>query len=74
MASLPIEKTAKKMAKMVSKDLPVEPVGKEVVKAVRQRRGNGKMGNREIEQTARVAMKQAVKGMVEEAAKPRKRE
>lgn len=86
MASLPIGKTAKKMAKIVSKNLPVEPVVKEVVKAVRQRKGNGKMGNREIEQTVRVAMKQAVrdsvreatktlvKGMVEEAAKPRKRE
>lgn len=74
------------MATMVSKNLPVEPVVKEVVKAVRQRKGNGKMGTREIEQTARVAMKQAVrdsvkqatktvvKGTVEEAAKPRKRE
>jgi hypothetical protein len=83
-ASLPIAQTAKKMPKIVSKNLPVEPVLKELVKAVRQRKG--KMGNREIEQTVRVAMKQAVrdsvkeatktlvKGMVEEAAKPRKRE
>jgi len=74
------------MTRIASKNLPVEPVVKEVVKAVRQRKGIGKMGTREIEQTARVAMKQAVrdsvkeatktvvKGMVAEAAKPRKRE
>ena len=87
-ASLPIGKTAKKMAKIVSKNLPVEPVVKQVVKAVRQRkgRGNGKMDNREIEETVRVAVKHAVrdsvkeatksvvKGMVEEAARPAKGE
>ena len=88
MASLPIGKTAKKMAKIVSKNLPVDPVVKQVVKAVRQRKGkeNGKMDNREIEQTVRAAVKRAVrdsvkeatksvvKGMVEEAAKPAKSE
>jgi len=88
MASLPIGKTAKKMAKIVSKNLPFDPVVKEVVKAVRQRKGNGngKIDNREIEQTVRVAVKRAVrdsvkeatksvvKGMVEEAARPAKGE
>ena len=39
MASLPIGKTAKKMAAIVSRNLPVEPVVKELVKAVRQRKG-----------------------------------
>ena len=86
MASLPIGKTAKKMAKIVSRNLPVDPVVKQVAKAVRQRKGNGKIGAREIEQTVKVAVKRAVresvkeaaksvvKGMVEEAAKPVKRE
>ena len=60
MASLPIEKTAKKIAAIVSRNLPVEPVVKELVKAVRQRKGKGKMGNREIEQTVRVGMKQGL--------------
>jgi cardiolipin synthase len=84
MAGIPIGKTAKKMARIVSKNLPFDPVVKQVVKAVRQRKGNGKMGNREIEQTVRVAVKRAVKesvkeatksavkGMVEEVAKPAK--
>jgi len=84
MADLPIGKTAKKMARIVSKNLPVEPVVKQVVKAVRQRKGNGKMGSRQMEETVRVALKDAVKdsvkeatksvvkGMVEEAAKPAK--
>jgi cardiolipin synthase len=84
MAGIPIGKTAKKMAKIVSKNLPFDPVVKQVVKAVRQRKGNGKMGNQEIEQTVRVAVKRAVKesvkeptksavkGMVEEVAKPAK--
>jgi cardiolipin synthase A/B len=82
MADLPIGKTAKKMAKMVSKHLPVEPVVKEVLKAVKLRKRNGKMGNRQMEETVRVAVRDAVKdsvkeatksvvkGMVEEAAKP----
>jgi len=82
LANLPIGKTAKKMAKIVSKNLPVEPVVKQVVKVVKQRRANGKMGQSEIEQSVKSAVRQAVresvkeatksvvKGMVEEAAKP----
>jgi phosphatidylserine/phosphatidylglycerophosphate/cardiolipin synthase-like enzyme len=86
LASLPIGKTAKKMAKIVGKNLPVDPMVKELVKAVRRRGGNGKMNSREIEHTVKGAVKQAVKdsvkeatkavvkGMVEEAAIPKKRQ
>ena len=85
LASLPIGKTAKKMAKVVSKNLPVDPVVKRIAKAVRQQAGNGKLNHEQIERTVRVAVRQAVKesvkeatksavkGMVEEAVQPMKK-
>jgi hypothetical protein len=69
LASLPIGKTAKKMAKIVSKNLPVEPVVQQVVKAMRQGAGTRKIDSRQIEQTVRIAVKRAVKDTVKEATK-----
>ena len=69
LASLPIAKTAKKMAKVVSKNLPVDPVVKRVAKEVRKQAGNGKLNHEQIERTVRVAVKQAVKESVKEATK-----
>jgi hypothetical protein len=58
MASLPIGKTAKKMAAIHQ-----EPAGGTGSEGTGERRaatkGKGKMGNREIGQTVRVGMKQA---------------
>jgi phosphatidylserine/phosphatidylglycerophosphate/cardiolipin synthase-like enzyme len=65
---LPVSKTARKMARAVTRNIPVAPVVKEVVKAIR-RRGNLELPAKEVEETVRTAVKEAVKDSVKDAAK-----
>jgi len=64
----PVRKAARKMAKVVSKSLPVAPVVREVVKAI-QRKGNLEIGPEEVEETVKTAVKEAVKDSVKDATK-----
>lgn len=61
-------KAAKKMAKIVSKSLPVDPVVKQVVKSIPK---NGKRGpdKSEVGELVKSAVKEAVKDTVKQAAK-----
>ena len=80
-ASLPVAKTAKKVAKAVSRNLEVTPVVKKVARALRKKT-NGQLGDKQVRQavktavkaavkeTVKAATKQAVKAAVEEAAEP----
>jgi hypothetical protein len=65
---LEVSKAARKMAKLVGKNLPVAPVVKQVVRAI-QRKGDLQPRPREIEETVKTAVKEAVKETVKEAAK-----
>lgn len=80
-ASLPVAKTAKKVAKAVSKNLAAAPVVKKVVRELRKKT-NGQLGDKQVRQavktavkaavkeTVKAATKQAVKAAVEDAAEP----
>ena len=65
---LEVSKAARKMAKLVGKNLPVAPVVKQVVRAI-QRKGDLEPRPREIEETVKTAVKEAVKETVKEATK-----
>jgi cardiolipin synthase len=67
-ATMEIGKTAKKVAKAVSKNLPLAPMVKEVVKEIRKR-SKGALRSREVEETVESAVKEAVKDTVKDAAK-----
>jgi len=64
----PIGKTARKMAKVVGKNLPVTPVVKQVARAI-QRKGDLELRPKEVKETVKTAVKEAVKDVVKEAAK-----
>lgn len=64
----PVAKTARKMAKVVGKNLPVTPVVKQVAKAI-QRRGDLELRPKEIEETVKTAVQEAVKDVVKDATK-----
>lgn len=66
--ALPVGKTAKRLAKMVSRQLPVAPVVNRVVKTIKQN-GNGKIGKSDVAEIAETALKEAVKDTVKEATK-----
>jgi phosphatidylserine/phosphatidylglycerophosphate/cardiolipin synthase-like enzyme len=66
--SIPVRKTARKMAKAVSKNLPVQPVVRRVVKAIQKNR-KVDLRPKEVEQTVKTALKEAVRDSVEDAAK-----
>lgn len=61
-------KTARRMAKVVSKNLPVTPVVKQVARAI-QRKGDLELRPKEVEETVKTAVKEAVKDVVKEATK-----
>ena len=65
---LPVGKTAKRVAKVVSKSLQVTPVVKQVVKAITQN-GDGELGKAEVTEIVETAVKEAVKDTVKEATK-----
>ncbi len=64
----PVGKTARRMAKVVSKNLPVTPVVKQVARAI-QRKGDLELRPKEVEETVKTAVKEAVKDVVKEATK-----
>ncbi len=64
----PVNKTARRMAKVVGKNLPVAPVVEQVVKAI-QKKGPVELRPKEIEETVRTAVKEAVKDSVKDATK-----
>lgn len=66
--ALPAGKTARKVAKIISKNLPVTPVVKQVVKSLRQN-GHGRIGRTEVAEIVAGAVKEAVKDAVKEATK-----
>jgi cardiolipin synthase len=65
---LSIGKAARKIRKVVSKNIPVTPVVKQVVKAI-QRKGKLELPSKDVEETVRVAVKEAVKDSIKDAAK-----
>jgi phosphatidylserine/phosphatidylglycerophosphate/cardiolipin synthase-like enzyme len=65
---LRVGKTARKVAKVVSKNLPISPVVKQVVKAIRSKR-NLELRPQEVEETVREAVKEAVKDSLKDATK-----
>lgn len=65
-AELPVSKTAKKVAKHVSRSLPVKRLVGQVIKTI-ARKANGRVQPAEIEAHVRVAVKKAVKEVVQEA-------
>ena len=67
-ASLPVAKTAKKVAKAVSRNLEVTPVVKKVARALRKKT-NGQLGDKQVRQAVKTAVKAAVKETVKAATK-----
>lgn len=67
-AELEIGKTAKRVAKAVSRNLPMAPVVKEVVKEIRKR-SKTQLRAKRVEETIEAAVKQAVKNTVRDAAR-----
>jgi len=65
-ADLP--KTAKRLAKLVGKNLPITPVIKQVASAIRKKTGGG-LEPKEVERTIESAVKDAVKETIKDAAK-----
>jgi len=63
-----VGKTARKMAKVVSKNLPVTPVVKQVVRAI-QKKNDLELRPSEVEETVKNAVKEAVKDTVRDATK-----
>ena len=66
--SIPVRKTALKMAKVVSKNLPVDPMARRVISAIQKKRKLD-LRPKEFEETVRTALKEAVRDSVEDAAK-----
>jgi len=66
--SLPVRKTARRMAKAVSKNLPVAPMVRKVVKAI-HKAGNGDLRQKDVEEAVKTVLKEAVKDSVEDATK-----
>ncbi len=64
----PLGKTARKMAKVVGKNLPVAPVVKQVAKAIRKK-GDLALRPKEVEETVKTAVTEAVKDAVKDATK-----
>src|SRR5262249_42462876 len=64
----PVGKTARKMAKAVSKNLPVSPVVKQVAKVI-QKKGDLALRPKEVERTVKEAVAEAVKDAVKDATK-----
>ena len=62
-----VEKAAKKLAKVVHKRLPVEPVVKKVAKAL-QKNARGKLHPKQAEKLVKAALEHTVKHVVKEAA------
>ncbi|HYT21039.1 MAG TPA: phospholipase D-like domain-containing protein [Candidatus Polarisedimenticolia bacterium] len=65
---LPLGKTARKMAKVVGKNLPVAPVVKQVAKAI-QKKGDLALRPKVVEETVKTAVTEAVKDAVKDATK-----
>lgn len=63
-----VHKTAKQMAKVISKNLPVTPLVRQVVKAI-EKKGDLEFRPQEIEETVRSALREAVKDSVKDATK-----
>jgi cardiolipin synthase A/B len=63
-----VGKTARKMAKVVGKNLPVSPVVKQVAKAI-QKKGDLALRPKEVEETVKTAVTEAVKDAVKDATK-----
>ena len=63
-----VGKTARKMAEVVSKNLPVTPVVKQVVRAI-EKKNDLELRPREVEETVKTAVKEAVKDTVRDATK-----
>jgi phosphatidylserine/phosphatidylglycerophosphate/cardiolipin synthase-like enzyme len=80
-AALPVTKTARKVAKAVSKNLAAAPVVKKVVRELRKKT-NGHLGDKQVKQavkeavkeTVKAATKQAVKAVVQDATEPSEKE
>jgi cardiolipin synthase A/B len=66
--SLPVRKTARRMAKAVSKNLPVTPIVRKVVKAV-TKAGNGNLRPKDVEEAVKTVVKETVKDSVESATR-----
>jgi cardiolipin synthase A/B len=64
---IPVGKAAKKVAHVVSKQLPIEPIAKRVKRAIRK--NGGKLNGKDVEKTVRVAVKQSLRHAVEKAAR-----
>ena len=64
----PVGKAARKMAKVVGKNLPVSPVVKQVAKAL-QKKGHLALRPKEVEETVKTAVTEAVKDAVKDATK-----
>jgi phosphatidylserine/phosphatidylglycerophosphate/cardiolipin synthase-like enzyme len=64
----PVGKTARRMAKLVGKNLPVAPVVKQVARAI-QKKSDLELRPKEVEETVKTAVKEAVKDVVKEATK-----
>ena len=67
-AALPVAKTAKKVAKAVSKNLEVAPVVKKVARALRKKT-NGQLGDKQVKQAVKEAVKETVKAATKQAVK-----
>jgi cardiolipin synthase len=67
-AALPVSKTAKKVAKAVSKNLADAPVVKKVVRELRKKT-NGRLGDKDVKQAVKAAVKESVKAATKQAVK-----
>lgn len=65
---LPLGKTAKRMAKLVGKSLPVEPLVRQVIKSMKGN-GHSKLEKTQVAQVVEAAVKEAVKDTVKEVTK-----
>lgn len=65
---IPVGKTARKMARVVSENLPVTPVVRQVVKAI-QKKTALETPPAQLEKTVRAALRDVVEDTVKEAAK-----
>ena len=66
-APIHIDKAAKRLAKVVHKNLPVDPVVKKVVKAIKKK-SRGKLHPKVAEKAVKTALETTVKDVVEKAA------
>ena len=65
---LPVQKTARKLAKVVGKRMPAAPVVKQVIRAIRKK-ANVELDPKEVEKTVGAAVKEAVKNTINEATR-----